>query len=491
MAFWITAAIISGLVGLTVVLGLLRTRPAPTLDDGGLQRKDIQVYRDQLREVEKDVARGILAEADAERLRLEISRRILEADRAGDAAPTRTEMPRGARMVGLATVPVIVAGAFLIYNSVGAPGYPDMPLAQRLADAREARANRPAQEVAEAEIIGRSAVDGTPPPSMRPDIPPEDEELVERLRTALATRPDDLQGHRLLAVSEASLGNFEAAAAAQTRVIELMGEDAGPQEAQVLRELQMLATGAEGLEARRDELLAAGADRAEWEELVNAALALDDLRLAHRMQAGLIEGMGDEATPDDHVFLADLMINAAGGYVSPEAERALETALRRDPGNPLARFFTGLMLAQTDRPDLAFRLWQQLLEDSAPDAPWVAPIRSQIEFVAMRAGVNYTLPPASGGSAPRLSDADIEAAREMPPEARAEMIEGMVAGLSQRLAQQGGSAQDWARLIAAHGVLGNLDQASGIWTEAQAVFGARPEQLEIIRQAAEQAGVAN
>ena len=491
MAFWITAAVISGLVGLTVLLGLSRTRPAPALDDGTVLRKDIQVYRDQLREVEKDVARGIIVESDAERLRTEISRRILDADRAGQAAPRITDMPRGARLVGLATVPLAVAAAFVMYNAVGAPGYPDMPLAQRLNDAREARANRPAQAVAEAEIVARSTVEGSAAPGLRPDTSPEDAELVERLRDALATRPDDLQGHRLLAVSEASLGNFAAAAAAQTRVIELLGDTAGPDEAQVLRELQTLAAGAEGLEARRAELLEAGADRAQWEELVNFALALDDLRLGHRMQAGLIEGLGDAATPDDHVFLADLMINAAGGYVSPEAEQALETALRRDPRNPLARFFTGLMLAQTDRPDLAFRIWEQLLQDGPPDAPWIAPIRSQIEFVAMRAGVNYSLPPAGAATGPRLTDADIEAARDMAPEDRATMIEGMVAGLSQRLATQGGSAEDWARLIAAHGVLGNLDQASGIWTEAQAVFGARPEQLETIRAAARAAGVAN
>ncbi|MGY6410022.1 MAG: c-type cytochrome biogenesis protein CcmI [Alkalilacustris sp.] len=490
MAFWITAAVISGLVGLTVLLGLMRSRPAPTLDDGTL-RKDIQVYRDQLREVEKDVARGIIAEADAERLRVEISRRILEADRAGQAAPRVTEIPNGARMVGLATVPVIIAAAFLIYNAVGAPGYPDMPLAQRLSDAREARANRPAQAVAEAELIARATVEGSPLPGARPDVSPEDAELVGRLREALATRPDDLQGHRLLAVSEASMGNFAAAAAAQARVIELMGDAAGREETQALRELETLAEGAEGLEARKQALQETDADRAQWEELVNFALALDDIRLAHRMQSGLIEALGEAATADDHVFLADLMINAAGGYVSPEAERALETALRRDPRNPLARYFTGLMLAQTDRPDLAFRLWEQLLQDGPPDAPWIGPIRAQIEFVAMRAGINYTLPPAGLGGGPRLTDADIEAAREMAPEDRAAMIQSMVANLSQRLATQGGSAEDWARLIAAHGVLGNLDQASGIWTEAQAVFGARPEQLEIIRQAAQQAGVAN
>ncbi len=489
MTFWITAGIVSVLVGLTIYLGFGRARPElATGPDGTPLREDIQIYRDQLREVERDVARGTLSSQDAERLRLEISRRILDADRG--AEPSRgAAVPVWARRAGLAVVPVIVLGAFGIYSSVGAPGYPDMPLAQRLADAREARTNRAPQAVAEAEMVARAAVDGIGSPSVRPPVSAEDAELVERLRTALASRPDDLQGHRLLVVSEASMGEFAAALAAQERVIALMGDAAGPEEQRVLRELRQLAAGREGIEARAAELAATGAPREAWEELVNVAMALDDLQAAHAAQARLIAALGDEATADDHVILADLMVMSAGGYVSPEAEAALERALRMDPRNSLARYFTGVMLAQTDRPDLAFRIWQQLLEDGPPDAPWIAPIRAQIEFMAMRAGVNYTLPPEGSARAPRLSDADLEAARDMDPEARVQMIEGMVAGLSQRLATQGGSHEDWARLIAAHGVLGNAAEASAIWTEAQAVFGARPEQLEVIRAAAREAGV--
>lgn len=499
MAFWITAAIVSALVGLTIYLGFARPMGRAPAGDGLSDREDIKVYRDQLREVERDVARGILSPSDAERLRLEISRRILDADRdsgrdgAGGAAAV-SPMPPWARWTGLAVIPVMIAGSFGLYLAYGAPGYSDMPLAQRLSDAREARANRTAQSVAEAEVDARATVDGAGAPTLRPETAPEDEALVQQLRDALRTRPDDLQGHQLLVVSEASLGNFEAALAAQRRVLALSGDDAGPDEARLLRELQALVDGVAGLEARAEALEAAGAqaaDRDAWEELVSTAMALDDLRAAHALQGRAIAALGDAATADDHVIHADLMIMSAGGYVSPEAEAALERALRMDPRNPLARYFTGLMLAQNDRPDLSFRIWQQLLEESDPDAPWIAPIRAQIEFMAARAGVNYTLPPESAARAPRLSDADLDAARDMDPEARVQMIEGMVSNLSQRLATQGGSAEEWGRLIAAHGVLGNLDEASAIWTEAQAVFGARPEQLEVIRAAAREAGIVN
>ena len=79
----------------------------------------------------------------------------------------------------------------------------------------------------------------------------------------------------------------------------------------------------------------------------------------------------------------------------------------------------------------------------------------------------------------------------MTEEDRQDMIRGMVANLSERLATQGGTAPEWARLITAYGVLGNTDQASAIWTEAQGRFAERPEELATIRAAAEQAGVAN
>jgi cytochrome c-type biogenesis protein CcmH len=78
----------------------------------------------------------------------------------------------------------------------------------------------------------------------------------------------------------------------------------------------------------------------------------------------------------------------------------------------------------------------------------------------------------------------------MDPEAQQEMIRGMVAGLAERLATQGGTEQDWARLINAYGVLGEQDRAQEIWAEAQVVFAAEPERLEVVRAAAARAGVA-
>jgi hypothetical protein len=61
-------------------------------------------------------------------------------------------------------------------------------------------------------------------PTRQPDA--EYLALIDQLRDAMDSRPDDLTGHRLLAQHEAGLGNFRAAYEAQERVIEIRGTDA-------------------------------------------------------------------------------------------------------------------------------------------------------------------------------------------------------------------------------------------------------------------------
>ncbi|KZY48236.1 hypothetical protein A3731_06975 [Roseovarius sp. HI0049] len=221
--------------------------------------------------------------------------------------------------------------------------------------------------------------------------------------------------------------------------------------------------------------------------LVRNEAALGNLRAAYTAQRQLIEVKGDQATAADYALLTDLMVSAAGGYISQEAEASIRAALEREPREPRARYYLGLYYMQVDRPDAAFRTWRALLEDSRPGAPWVPLIRSRMEEVAWRAGVEYQLPAME--EAPGPSAADVEAAGEMSDEDRGEMIRGMVTRLSERLASEGGTAEEWARLIGAYGVLGETEQARAIWQEAQQVFEGREAEMEILRGAAREAGV--
>lgn len=146
------------------------------------------------------------------------------------------------------------------------------------------------------------------------------------------------------------------------------------------------------------------------------------------------------------------------------------------------------MMVQTGRPDIAFRIWDGLLRRGPEDAPWIAPIRAQIMPVSELAGVDYEMPQPTGARGP--SAADIEAAGDMSAEDRMAMIGGMVAGLSDRLATQGGPATDWARLITSLAVLDRTEEARTIYDNATEVFAGDTGSLDIIRRAGQQAGVA-
>jgi len=69
------------------------------------------------------------------------------------------------------------------------------------------------------------------------------------------------------------------------------------------------------------------------------------------------------------------------------------------------------------------------------------------------------------------------------------MIQSMVTSLSNRLANEGGTVNEWARLIRALGVLGETANASKIWKEAQTIFGRNSSDIEILREAARAAKV--
>ncbi len=415
MTFWIVTAALCLIVLAAVGAVLVRGRGR----GGSAAEYDLQVYRDQMKEVDRDLARGVLADEEAQRLKLEVSRRILEADKAVQAGKAGFGgTPKAAAWAGAALAAVmLVGGTFAVYTQLGAPGYPDLPLERRIAIAEQARAERPGQGVAEAEAALRN------PPPGEDAFDAEYLDLVRRLREVVAERPDDLRGVQLLARQEAGMGRFADAWKAQSRYVQLKGE---------------------------------------------------------------------AATAADFADLADMMVLAAGGYVSPEAEAVLNEALQRDSTNGVARYYTGLMYAQTGRPDVAFRIWSQQLAQSAPDAPWQDPIRAQIERVAMEAGVDYTPPPRDGGmNAPFLNgpnQAQIDAAGEMSAADRMAMIEGMVGGLAERLSSEGGTAEEWARLIRAYGVLGRTEDAARAWAAAQDAFPDDITRVPIL-QAARDAGV--
>ncbi|MBD3765724.1 MAG: c-type cytochrome biogenesis protein CcmI, partial [Rhodobacterales bacterium] len=76
--FWAAATAMAAAVAGLLALAMLRARAAAE----PAAAYDLRVYRDQMAEIDRDLARGVIAPEDAERLRAEIGRRLLDADRA-------------------------------------------------------------------------------------------------------------------------------------------------------------------------------------------------------------------------------------------------------------------------------------------------------------------------------------------------------------------------------------------------------------------------
>lgn len=404
IGFWAAAGGMGLALAALFVLALLRARS----EIATAAEFDLKVYRDQLAEIDRDIARGTLPADEGERQRVEVSRRLLEADRAASRASRAAS--RDGLMLAAGLIVLVLGSSYWVYTRLGAPGYPDLPLAERFAQSDALRASRPPQAEMEA-----TAAASRPAP-IQPDA--QFAELMEKLRAAVAERPDDARGLELLAANEARLGNLPEARAAMENLIRVKG---------------------------------------------------------------------DQATADEHAALAELMIMAAGGLVSPEAESHLARALTLEQRNATARYYYGLMTAQVGRFDRTFALWRPLLDEGPPDAPWIEPIRAQIEDVAMRAGIDFTLPPAAGLPGP---DADaMAAAEDMTAEDRTAMIEGMVAQLGERLATEGGTVEEWARLISSLSVLNRKAEAQEIYAEALSKFEGSPSQQSFLREAALDAGL--
>src|ERR1700722_18871558 len=153
---------------------------------------DRAVYRDQLREVERDLLRGVLTEDEAGAARLEIQRRLLAAG-GGTGGWTASAASRSPWLACAAAL-FVVLGSGALYWRLGQPGLPDAPFADR------------PPEQAEAPLSERRA---------------EVERAAKQLEQRLAADPSKTQEWVLYARTESMLGEWNKAASAYKRAIDL------------------------------------------------------------------------------------------------------------------------------------------------------------------------------------------------------------------------------------------------------------------------------
>ncbi|MFM8680146.1 MAG: c-type cytochrome biogenesis protein CcmI [Alphaproteobacteria bacterium] len=187
---WMIAMALAG--GLVALLCIALVRPA-TATSGAAH--DLEIYRDQMAELDREVAAGLIGAAEAEAARAEVARRMIGAARGlspSASRPAATGAPDRIPLAALAACIVVPLLALGIYADRGRPGMPAVPAGS---------ASSPASQ---AQMI-RGMVDG--------------------LAARLAADPGDVQGWRRLARSRRVLGEIDAAREAASRAAALAPDD--------------------------------------------------------------------------------------------------------------------------------------------------------------------------------------------------------------------------------------------------------------------------
>ncbi len=129
MLIWLVFAILAALVVALVIWPLATSRG----QSPGRAAYDRAVYRDQLKEIARDVERGLLTPEEAVSARLEVERRLLAS--AGDtdrsARPAANPTPRALTAALAVMVPLSAIAIYLVH---GSPRTPDEPYDARAAE---------------------------------------------------------------------------------------------------------------------------------------------------------------------------------------------------------------------------------------------------------------------------------------------------------------------------------------------------------------------
>ncbi|MDO8413597.1 MAG: c-type cytochrome biogenesis protein CcmI [Gallionellaceae bacterium] len=198
VVFWAVASVlvvVALLVLAAPLLGLGKRRSSATLSEVNLS-----VYRDQLRELDAELASGILDQTQYLNARNELEGRVLEDSGSPNipAAATGNRWPTAGVVALVVAIPILAISLYLV---LGTPAGLD-----------------PQSQKAEPQ----AATEGQPHAVTQEQI----EAMVTRLAEKMASRPDDAEGWLMLARSYTALRRYEEAGKAYAKVAKMLPEDA-------------------------------------------------------------------------------------------------------------------------------------------------------------------------------------------------------------------------------------------------------------------------
>lgn len=427
---------------------------------------DVAVYRDQLDEVERDLAAGLIGDTEAAAARVEISRRLLAAADAAQAAPPADSTPAAWRRrvfaaAAMLALPIIAGG---LYLRLGSP-----QLASAQAAARRDLA--PAQQSVES--------------------------LVAQIEAHLQRNPKDGRGWEVLAPVYMRLGRYSDSVTAWRNALQLLGETA-----------QRDANLGEALTAEADGVVTADAKAA-----FVRAVTLDSTIVSARYYLGLAaeqDGQRENAAniwrdliahapPGafwlDHV--RDALARVEGKSTAPPGPTATQmAAAAKQPPEQQAAMIQGMV----------DRLAARLKQDGSDVNGWVRLVRSykvlgqsdkasaaaadarqalagdaaklqQLDAALTRLDAdNEATPAAAAGPAP--APAAMAAAGAPPDHTQGATMQSMVDRLAERLKLPGSDPEGWLTLVRSYATLGEKDKATAAVSDARRALADDPDKLD-------------
>ncbi len=461
MFLWLTFALFAAAVA-TLLLRVPRS-DQPAADD-----PDAAVYRDQLTELDSDVARGVVSEAEATSARTEIARRLLK--HAGSTTASATGPTTGAATASMATkasvkstakstgkpvavplarpslvtadtvllgsVAAIPALGLAIYMAVGSPTLPARPMAERLASA---------PDKADAE------------------------DLIAKVEQRLRENPNDGMGWQVIAPVYTQRGRFVEAGQAYERAMQLLGET--PERLMGLAKSLVLANNGTVVDPAR----AAYARVAELDpKRVEAKfwLAIADEQNGRGAQAEIAYRAMLATAPSDAPWREAVETRLAG-----LTSKSSASAVASGSANPLPNPVVGIPKTPPASQSGQVQGSAQGLGQGSGQGQSSGPIAG-LGLPPMSAPVLApAAPKPNGGTSEKAGPTPAEfvaAAAGMPADMREMMMGRMIARASETVKNSPKDAAAWSRLVTGYKALGKPTEATDALKQAKAALAGDP-----------------
>jgi cytochrome c-type biogenesis protein CcmH len=467
---WLIFAVLT----VCVILGITRVLGRASLSENA-GASEIEAYKLQLQELDREEERGTLGKEEAQQTRAEVSRRLLRASRQSAGASPKKAKALNAAIAFVAVAVVISLGSIATYVYYGKPGVPDQPL--------EARLNAP---------IGEQSLDVQ----------------VANMERRLRQNPADAAGWAALASIYFKSGLFEKAADTYQRAIDAGGGNES-----------MLLGLAESLTFANDGFISEQAAQA-----LQAALKRNpDSTRARFWSALLAEQNGKKADAEKiyhdllaakiHPTLRNIVTQrlealsavAVNDSASEERKAAAEDALTGRGKQKMIRGMVERLAARLEKDKSDLQGWLMLirsyavLKDTAKAKAAMATAREQFASDANALEQIDTIMKElsfafAGGNAtaPRDDNAAAQQPAAVPLEGeQSKMIRGMVERLAARLKENKSDLEGWLRLIRSYAVLKETDKAQNAAATARQEFASDAKALQQIDALAQGLGLAS